>query len=223
MMDAWPGLLIGLLGSLHCVGMCGPLALALPSASRGRREYVAGRILYNVGRVVTYVLLGALFGLVGRTFALAGWQQALSIVAGLVMLAAALSAHLIAPTFHLHTYRVVMTRLVAKRTNTALFGIGLLNGWLPCGLVYVALAGAAATGSVARGGMFMAAFGFGTLPAMVAVSLMGRAISAPVRLKFQRAVPIVLSVVAVLLILRGLNLGIPFVSPVLADQVNCCH
>jgi hypothetical protein len=216
----WAGFIIGLLGSLHCIGMCGPLALALPAT---RTDFVTGRIIYNAGRVVTYMLLGTIFGIVGQTFALAGFQRGLSIAAGLFMLAAAFGWHRLAapPVSFL---RGAWSRLIALKTRTALFGIGLLNGLLPCGLVYVALAGAAATGSALRGLLFMAGFGLGTIPAMLAVSLSGKMIHAGLRLKFQRIVPAALFALSVLFILRGLSLGIPYLSPDLhAGAESCCR
>lgn len=216
-------LILGLAGSLHCLGMCGPLALALPGARASRGEYVTGRIIYNAGRIATYALLGAVFGLIGKTLALAGWQRGLSIGAGFAMLIAAFSLHRLAPAFNLGFLRQAWGKLLGQRTLLSLFGIGLLNGLLPCGLVYVALAGAAATGDALHGAAFMAIFGAGTFPAMLAVSLAGRALSVPLRLKFQRVVPYAVGVLAVLLILRGMDLGIPYLSPALAIPHSCCH
>ncbi len=218
----WPALILGLAGSLHCVGMCGPLALALPSASRSRADYTLGRVLYNAGRILTYSCMGILFGWIGQTLAFAGWQRGVSIAAGVVMLLAAISARPLAPALSIGPLRAAIRNLLGKRTRAALFMLGLLNGLLPCGLVYVALAGAAATESAARGALFMAVFGFGTFPAMFAISLAGRAINAPARLKFQRLIPVALVLVGILLILRGLDFGIPFISPHLSLQPNCC-
>ena len=119
-----------------------------------------------------------------------------------------------------------LSREAALRSTLLLFG--LLNGLLPCGLVYAALAGAAATGGPLGGALFMAAFGLGTIPAMLAVSLAGRLITAPWRARFQRAVPVAMAVLAVLFIVRGLSLGIPYLSPDLSPEAvaggrSCCH
>ena len=220
----WTGFVIGILGSLHCIGMCGPLALALPSAGQDRADYAMGRVLYNIGRVLTYAAMGIVFGLIGKTFALAGLQRGVSIAAGLFILAAALGWHrLTSPSFGF--LRGAWSKLIAQRSRTALFAIGLLNGLLPCGLVYVALAGAAATGSAAGGAVFMLAFGAGTIPAMLAVSLSGKLVHVGLRQKFHRMVPVTLGVLSVLFILRGMSLGIPYVSPDLspAAEHSCCH
>ncbi len=218
----WPALVLGLAGSLHCVGMCGPLALALPSFSKSRGRYMLGRALYNAGRIVTYSILGAIFGLFGETLALAGWQRGVSIAAGAFMLLAAFFAHRLTPTYSFAPLRNALRRLLGRRTNGALLAIGLLNGLLPCGLVYVALAGAAATNSSMRGAAFMAIFGLGTFPAMFAVSLAGRIFGPSARNKIQKLIPIALIVLGAILILRGLNLGIPYLSPHLSLESGCC-
>lgn len=237
MIELGAALMIGLLGSLHCVGMCGPLALALPRSAGARWSMLGGRVAYNLGRAITYAALGTVFGLAGQTLLLAGWQRALSILAGLVIL-----AYLAARTWgggrlgrSGWTPEVALTRLIApvqrhlgrllhRPGAGSLLLIGLLNGLLPCGLVYVALAGATATGSAAGGAAFMAVFGLGTLPLMLAVSLAGPTLHGVLRGRFQRAIPIALSVLAVLFILRGLSLGIPYVSPDLSrpGAHACC-
>lgn len=218
----WPAFILGLAGSLHCLGMCGPLALALPAGAPDRARFAIGRAAYNAGRIVTYCLLGVAFGAVGQTLAFAGWQRGLSIAAGIAMLAAAFASHRLSASVQIPLFRKAWSALLRNRGMASLFAIGLLNGLLPCGLVYVALAGAAATGSAAQGAVFMALFGMGTFPAMLAVALAGRMVSLPLRLRFQRAVPYAISFVAVLLILRGLDLGIPLVSPALAIKHSCC-
>lgn len=218
----WPALVLGLAGSLHCMGMCGPLALALPSPHVSRGRYVFGRALYNAGRIATYSALGAIFGLFGQTLALAGWQRGVSIAAGLFMLVFAFFSHRLTPSYSFAPLRNVLRRLLGRRTNGALLAIGLLNGLLPCGLVYVALAGAAATDSTAHGAIFMAVFGFGTFPAMFGISLAGRIVGPSVRIKLRRLVPLALFLVGIVLILRGLDLGIPFLSPHLSLEGECC-
>lgn len=233
-MMIWPALIMGFAGSLHCAGMCGPLALALPVTSTDRTSFVAGRILYNAGRILTYALLGAIFGLVGKTLVLAGLQRGLSIGVGIVLLgylvvrsnrklfmgAQTFLPRLIAPL------RAALGKQLRERSLTALFAVGLLNGLLPCGLVYLALAGAAGTGNAADGAIFMTAFGAGTAPMMLALSLFGKALHAGLRMQFQRAIPALVTVLAVLFILRGMSLGIPYISPDLdatAGGHSCCH
>lgn len=225
----WPAFILGAAGSLHCVGMCGPLALALPG-NANRSRFITGRLLYNAGRVVTYAALGAIFGLIGETLVLAGLQRGLSIAAGVILLGWLIlrlrpglftSAQIFIPRL-IAPLKTALAKQLRERSFTALFAVGLLNGLLPCGLVYLALAAAAATGTAANGALSMIVFGSGTIPAMLAVSLFGQTLHAGIRAKFQRAVPVFVAALAVLFILRGLSLGIPYISPDLAVAHSCC-
>ncbi len=216
--------ILGLFGSLHCAGMCGPLALALPVVDRTRVGFILGRLLYNIGRIFTYVVIGLIVGTVGQTLALAGFQRWLSISAGALILAGLIFARfsLNAPVGKL-VMRVKSTfgTLLKKRSYPALFALGATNGLLPCGLVYVAAAGAATTGQVASAAEYMLLFGIGTLPVMLAIPLLGRGLS--LRLPIQKLVPISVAVVAALLIVRGLALGVPYLSPELGPHCSACH
>ncbi|MBX3102577.1 MAG: sulfite exporter TauE/SafE family protein [Bacteroidetes bacterium] len=225
-------IVMGLAGSLHCAGMCGPLALALPG--RGAwRQLLGGRLLYNIGRTVTYSLMGAIVGLLGFGLAASPLQQYLSVLSGVVILllllfSATLERAGSGPLGRLSfAVRSRLGRLLGSRPGLAgQFAIGLVNGLLPCGLVYAALAGAAGTGGVGSGMLFMALFGLGTLPMMLALSLAGRRLfSIP---GARRLVRISTVAIALLLIIRGLNLGIPYVSPQIVQarqgeepQVKC--
>ncbi|HEY1170553.1 MAG TPA: sulfite exporter TauE/SafE family protein [Verrucomicrobiae bacterium] len=227
-MELWTAFMLGLVGSLHCAGMCGPLALALPVAGKTRGDFVLGRLLYNLGRILTYTLLGAVFGLLGQSFALAGFQKWVSLVAGVAILlglVASLRVGLGLPiTKSVVWLKSSVGRLLQQRTFGSLFLLGSLNGLLPCGLVYVAATAAAATGSLQSGVLSMALFGLGTLPVMLGMGLAGRKLQGMLNLKLQRLVPISLAVLGVLLILRGMELGIPYVSPVLtAGGCPHCH
>jgi len=223
--DLLAGLSVGVLGSVHCLGMCGPIALVLPGAERSGLRYLLGRVVYNAGRVVTYATLGLAVGFLGRRIALAGFQQALTIVLGVVVLAGALlpsaSARLTArwsPLTHAHQWvRDALGALLRRRSVSSLALIGLVNGLLPCGLVYLALAGAAATADELRAAVFMVGFGAGTVPAMLAASLAGSLVPARWKNRLVAVVPTVMAMVGILLILRGLNLGIPLVSPGLSS------
>ena len=225
-MDLLSGFLVGILGSVHCAGMCGPLALALPVPGGGTLTYVYGRVLYNAGRVLTYAVLGALAGLVGRTLVLAGAQQTVSLILGVLILLSVLvplALRSLLPSFTLparfSTYvQAKLAGLMKRSSSLALFLIGVLNGLLPCGFVYVALAAAITTGEVYRGVLFMAGFGLGTGPMMLAIALAGKHIQAGIRRRLVALVPVFTAVLAVLIILRGLNLGIPYISPAVSGK-----
>jgi len=216
------GLAFGAFGSVHCVGMCGPLALSLPGKHQPRWQFWAERGLYNLGRAVTYSLLGVLVGAAGQVVSLAGVQQGLSVGIGAIMILAATvpwvsrQVQRIEQTPSAFLGRVMKPIGTLYRTGgpTAMLIVGLLNGLLPCGFVYAALATAVTTGSVAQSTVFMAGFGLGTGPAMLGVSLLGRVASTQLRTRLQRLVPIGLALVGLLLILRGLGLG-SMLSPAL--------
>ena len=224
-------LTLGLLGSLHCVGMCGPIALALPVVNNTFWGRFKGIIFYNTGRIVTYGALGLVFGFLGKTFVIAGYQQSLSIALGILILLVLFlqSSNGAGSKFTAMAYKPVaklksaLGKLFAKKNYGSLFSIGLLNGLLPCGLVYTGIAGAIAVADPFRAALFMALFGLGTVPAMLGLSLAGQKISMGIRNNFRRVSVVFVSAMAVLLILRGLNLGIPFVSPQLAKNDCTLH
>lgn len=229
-MELWTAFLLGLVGSAHCAGMCGPLALVLPVTGRTRLTFFAGRVAYNLGRVFTYALLGLGFGLLGRTFALAGWQRWVSLTAGGVILAGLFLSPRFAAGVPLsqgvNWLKSRLGRLLQHRSLGAMVGIGALNGFLPCGLVYAACAGAIATGSVVAGMEYMIVFGLGTVPMMLTLALAGQRLQLTLRFKLQRLIPVSLALVGVLLLLRGMDLGIPYLSPALSAPGNsgsCCH
>lgn len=226
-------LLMGALGSFHCVGMCGPLAISLPLNDNNNRAKFFGAILYNAGRVVTYSLIGLLFGIVGKSFALFGFQQWLSVILGVLIIVFVIlpkrTTSLKKPGTGIWLMEKLRSRLGSlfqKKNQASLFTIGMLNGLLPCGLVYMAVAGAVATGDITGSVLFMAFFGLGTLPVMWGVAFFGNYVSLQFRQRIRRAYPYMLLLMACLLILRGMGLGIPYVSPEMkADQsqpVNCC-
>lgn len=213
-------LVMGGIGSLHCVGMCGPLALSLPVAATNNAAKLLYTLLYNLGRIVTYAALGAVVGLIGASIALAGFQQGLSVFLGIVII-----VFLVWPRrqwaiktnsklqYFFAGIRQRLGNLFLKKNYKSVFFIGLLNGLLPCGLVYMAIAGALATASVLKSSLFMAAFGLGTLPLMWSISFFGSYITVQSRVTIRKAYPYLLFGMACLLIIRGLGLGIPFLSP----------
>jgi sulfite exporter TauE/SafE len=225
-----PALTLGFLGSFHCIGMCGPIALSLPIPSNGSFSKIYHLLAYNIGRVVTYSSLGMVFGLIGQSFLLFGFQQYLSVIVGSIILLSVIFSFLPFQKgklsgkvyAQLAILKNTLASLFKKKGIHSVFSIGLLNGLLPCGLVYMAIAGSVATGNYVHGAFFMAIFGLSTIPIMLSLSLLGNVISLQFRKNIQKAIPFVLSGMAILLILRGLNLGIPYISPKLipANQID---
>lgn len=226
-MQFWPALVLGLVGSLHCAGMCGPLAIAVPATGGTRTSFAAGRLAYNFGRLTTYSLLGVFFGLIGISFDLFGLQRWVSIASGAALLAGlavSVRRSLNPPLFKvIGRLRSSLGLLLKRRSIGSAFLLGLLNGFLPCGLVYVAGAAAAAGGSLAGSVGYMLLFGLGTVPTMLSIGLAGGAMRLSSRLRFQSLVPIGIGVLGVLLIIRGLNLGIPYLSPAIGANCPACH
>ncbi len=235
-MEILSAFIIGLVGSLHCIGMCGPIALALPSSQQNKFKFVLGRVLYNVGRIISYALMGAFFGLIGSKIALFGFQQTLSLAIGILLL-----LYVIIPKSLIHklpriklvdnftsVIKKSFTSLWRKDSLSSLLLIGILNGFLPCGLVYVAIAGAAATGTIQHGALFMILFGLGTLPMMTIIALLGNFITLQLRRRLTKLIPVFIALLAIIFILRGLNLGIKYISPKLSiksaavTQHDCC-
>jgi uncharacterized protein len=221
MIDLYTAFTIGLIGGFHCIGMCGPIAVALPLGNRNFLGKAGGALLYNIGRSITYGALGALFGLLGKGIQMAGFQQWASIIIGIVMILSVVFPFVFKDQFNLdkmmNGYAGGIIRrfrgLFAKQSYQNLLVIGLLNGLLPCGLVYVAVAGAINTNDITLGVLYMVVFGLGTIPIMISVSLAGNFISHGIRKKVNRLIPSMIILLGILFILRGLSLGIPYISP----------
>jgi len=228
-MEIWTGFVIGLLGSVHCIGMCGPIVLALPSTSNSNWVVLFTRLLYNLGRVLTYAFLGAVFGLFGSRLVLIGLQQNVSVIIGVIILTAVLMPakykNYMARTKIYQSFNSLIkssfAKLMSRKANSSFLLFGIINGFLPCGFVYVAIGGAVATENVLSGTLFMALFGLGTFPIMLAASILGKHINASIRSKINKIMPVLAVILAIIFILRGLNLGIPYLSPKLSSpQVN---
>jgi sulfite exporter TauE/SafE len=211
--------IMGGVGSLHCVGMCGPLALSLPVIGDSYLAKFSSSLLYNLGRMITYATMGAIFGLIGLSFSLMGFQQGLSLALGIIIITVVLlpkhswisnSHQITQKTFS--KLRESLAVLFRRRNYQSVFFIGLLNGLLPCGLVYMALAGAVSTASVINSSLFMAAFGLGTLPLMWSISFFGSFINLRTRITIRKAYPYLMVGIACLLIIRGIGIDIPFIN-----------
>ncbi len=214
-------LLLGLLGEIHCVGMCGPIALILPVEGDNFWRKNIKLLLYHTGRMLAYGTLGLIIGFMGKGLQLAGLQQKISLIFGLVMVIAAFypAANFFrfkAPGFwtnFIGKLNAAMRKYLNQRSYHAFFVLGFLNGYLPCGLVYLAMVGALATGNPWEGALYMIFFGLGTTPALYAITLLKTTVSASLRNKLNKLIPIGVAIVGILFILRGLGLNIMYISP----------
>ena len=229
------GLVLGLLGSLHCIGMCGPIAFMLPLSRQDRLRQAGQLVLYHGGRMLAYGIIGLVFGLVGKGLYMFGFQQKLSIAVGVLMILLVAIPGKVFRGWKLARplYRItgrVQSSLGAKLKEgepDAFLSIGFLNGFLPCGLVYMALVGAMAMASAPKGALYMVLFGLGTVPLMSVAALMGRYMKAQWLPAVRKWIPVFVVLVGVLFIMRGMGLGIPYISPAAPqDQVSTaveCH
>jgi len=216
----WLALSIGFLGSFHCIGMCGPIAMALPLNRRTIFAKYSGILTYNAGRIFTYALIGAIFGLLGQGIRIAGFQQALSISIGILLVISAFVPKILDGIsfkgkigLFLSKMQHQISVLFKKPSYESLFSIGFLNGFLPCGLVYMALGSSLAQNSLTESVLFMVFFGIGTMPMMIFASELGGVISIGLRNKIKRLIPVFIGIVGVFFIVRGMNLNIPYLSP----------
>jgi sulfite exporter TauE/SafE len=235
-MNLLAALTLGLLGSVHCIGMCGPLMLAVPSTASSRWKFIVERVIFNLGKATTYGIMGAGLGLAGKGI-LMNFQQDVSIILGVtILLTVAIpigfksKIEKFSPLKYLYLFvKEKFSIVIRKRGMVALFTLGMLNGLLPCGLVYTALIGATAVADVGQSALFMIVFGLGTSPALIAVAVAGKLFSLKYRSVLSRAIPVMSIALAVILILRGLNLGIPLISPKITHTVqheqkmDCCE
>jgi sulfite exporter TauE/SafE len=228
-------LILGLLGSLHCVGMCGPIAFMLPVDRSNSFKKVSQIGVYHVGRLLAYSLIGLVFGLVGKSLYIFGFQQQLSIAIGVLMIILVLLPYKMVGKYNLsRPLQTIIAKVksnlgqaLKKKTADTFITIGFLNGFLPCGLVYMAVFGAVATGSLLEGSLYMLLFGLGTIPLMTSAIYLGKFLNTTVKQRIQKAIPIVVVLIGALFILRGLGLGIPYISPApvveMASSAMDCH
>lgn len=214
-------IIFGLISSLHCIGMCGPIAMMLPVSHHNPQKKGIQIAVYHLGRLFSYATLGLVFGLVGKGLSLAGAQQYVSIMVGIGMIVIALVPEKLLAQYNfsrpihqlLSAIKAKLGQQFKKKSTDALFAIGILNGFLPCGMVYAALFGALAMPRYWDSVLYMLLFGLGTIPLMTAVVYVSNLLSFPIRTKVQKVIPLVICLIGVLFILRGLGLGIPYVSP----------
>jgi sulfite exporter TauE/SafE len=227
-------LVLGLLGSFHCIGMCGPIAFMLPVDRTNTFKKVSQIAIYHVGRLLAYSFIGLIFGLIGKSLYIFGFQQQLSIAIGILMIAVVLIPQTL---FNKYNFSKPVYKAISKvksalgnafkrKTADTFLTIGFLNGFLPCGLVYMAVFGAIAGGNAFDGMLYMAIFGLGTIPLMTTAIYFSHFLKGAVRQKIQKAIPVFVVLIGILFILRGLGLGIPYISPapvydVVSNSIDC--
>jgi len=211
----------GFLGSFHCVGMCGGIVLAVQA------KHWQNALIYHLGRSLMYAVIGLLFGLFGRGLYVAGFQQYLSIFLGICMISFVLLPTQNFPFLYQFYQKAKQLLKPLKIQNSFLstFMLGILNGLLPCGLVYAAVFVAIATADAFYGASYMFLFGLGTMPMLFALSISQKIMPVSLRFKLNKLVPVFVVCVGILLIVRGLNLNIPYLSPYIEpyQEITSCH
>ncbi len=217
----WSALLFGLMGSFHCIGMCGPIAFMLPVDRTNVVKKNFQIALYHLGRILSYSLIGLLFGVLGKGFYLFGFQQQLSIIIGVLMIIVAFIPYKTFTKYNFSKplYSIIgkvksgLGKALKKKSPDTFLTIGFLNGFLPCGLVYMAVFGALSTGNAWQGALYMAIFGSGTIPLMTTAIYFGNFLKGKARSYITKAIPYVVAIMGLLFVLRGMGLGIPYLSP----------
>ena len=226
--------ILGLFGSFHCVGMCGPIAFMLPVDRSNTFKKITQIAIYHFGRLLAYSIIGLVFGLIGKSLYIFGFQQQLTIIIGVLMILVVLIPQ---QTFNKYNFSRPVYRLISKvksalgsamkkKTMDTFLTIGFLNGFLPCGLVYMALFAAIAGGNALNGILYMAVFGLGTIPLMTTAIYFSQFLKGKARQRIQKAIPVFVILIGALFIIRGLGLGIPYISPapvyeLVSNGVDC--
>ncbi|MFT5847197.1 sulfite exporter TauE/SafE family protein [Psychroserpens sp.] len=231
----WSALIFGLLGSFHCVGMCGPIAFMLPVDRSNSTRKVFQIFSYHFGRLLAYSIIGLIFGLVGKRLYIFGIQQQLSIIIGVLMIVVVLTP---VKTFNKYNFSKPLYRLISavktklgkalkKKTADTFLTIGFLNGFLPCGLVYMAVLASLVMQNALYGGFYMMLFGLGTIPLMTTAIYLGKFLNSTIKQRIQKAIPVFVVIIGLLFIVRGMGLGIPYLSPAPVIEISSstidCH
>jgi sulfite exporter TauE/SafE len=225
-------LVMGLAGSLHCAGMCGPIVWIMPFQQYKGVKRGLGISLYHFGRISVYAILGLVLHLFKGLFH-PQWQQYVSVTAGVLLLATGVLYFLPQTGVRIKlpwTEAVTrgLSKVLAQSHPAWLAAAGALNGFLPCGMVYMALAAAVSAAQTWQAVAIMYSFGLGTAPMMVAITLL-RTKSPLGAISFRKWTPFVMLFFGCLFVVRGANLGIPYLSPKTATtesqeaKMECCH
>lgn len=224
--------LMGLTGSMHCAGMCGPIIWVMPfQALSGYKKWL-GIALYHLGRLSVYATLGLILFSFKSVFD-PHVQQYVSMIAGALLLIAGIASFIPGKTLQFNLpwagwVRAALAKFMAKPGLLSLLFTGALNGLLPCGLVYVALSASITAQSAVGAMLMMYTFGLGTVPMLVMLTVLKNRVSFVRQLSIRKLVPVTMLLFGCLFILRGMNLGVPYLSPKLEMEKNeikasCCH
>lgn len=231
----WSAIIFGLLGSFHCIGMCGPIAFMLPVDRSNSTKKIFQIITYHIGRLFAYSIIGLILGILGKGFYIFGLQQQLSIIIGVLIIVVVCIP---TKTFNKYNFSKPIYQLIAKvkyalgtalkkKTADTFLTIGFLNGLLPCGLVYMAVFASLAMPTTLQASLYMALFGLGTIPLMTTAIYLGKFLNSKIKQRITKAIPIFVIIIGILFIFRGLGLGIPFLSPApvidVASSTIDCH
>ncbi len=223
---------LGIFSSLHCIGMCGPIALATPVIQKNFFTEILSRFMYNIGRAISYVTIGFVAGSIGSIFYFGGIQQWVSIISGIIIL-----LWVLIPTTNPENWKVIrelsfirsiknkIGALFKNKSYSSILFIGILNGFLPCGMVYMAVIGALTASTYFEGGLYMLFFALGTWPLMFILTSTWQIIDQKFRLKTRKLLPYLVGIIGIMLIVRGAGLGIPYLSPILkadAEVMSTC-
>ncbi len=231
----WSAIILGLLGSFHCIGMCGPIAFMLPVDRSNSTKKIIQISIYHFGRLLAYSIIGLIFGFVGKSLYIFGLQQQLSIIIGVIMIVVVLTPlHIFNKyNFSKPIYKIIskvksaLGKALKKKTSDTFLTIGFLNGFLPCGLVYMAVFASITTANAFQGSLYMLLFGIGTIPLMTSAIYLGKFLNVTIKQRIQKAIPVFVVVIGLLFIIRGLGLGIPYISPApiteIASSAIDCH
>ena len=222
---------MGLMSSFHCIGMCGPIALALPVQRGSFFQKFGGLFIYNGGRALTYAALGATIGTIGSSLAWLGYIRYLSVFAGILILVFVFWPTKLDRYFHpplfwkeaINHLKKGMSQMLHSHKMSGWLMLGMLNGLLPCGLVYLALISSVATGTVAAGSTFMFLFGIGTLPMMMTIGFLKNRITPSLRNQMRKLTPVMLAVAGIWMVGRGIFIQYPLENNGSPAEITICH
>jgi sulfite exporter TauE/SafE len=220
-------LVLGFAGSLHCLGMCSPLAMAVTNL---RKPFFVNRLVYNGGRILCYALLGALVGTFGWLLSFSGIQNLLTIFLGCVLVVVGLTGfghfHIPALSKVIQWVTLVIkstfSRFLQRKTVFSIASLGMLNGLLPCGLTYLALTYCLSLDRAWDGFLFMLLFGVGTLPIMLGFTSLLPSLMKRFNFSFRHATTVTLIVVGLLLITRTIFVHNGHPNAQLSDEIVIC-